>query len=74
MIAFVLIQACGKDAQKALAKIKAIKGVKELHIVTGPYDAIAKVEIKRIEDLGPLVLGKIRTLNGICTTITCLSV
>jgi DNA-binding Lrp family transcriptional regulator len=74
MTAFVLIQACGKDAKKALAKIKGIKGVKELHVVTGPYDAIAKVEIAKIQDLGPLVLGKIRALDGICSTVTCLSV
>ena len=74
MTAFVLIQACGKNAKQALNRIKQIKGVKELHIVTGPYDAIAKVEVKKPEDLGPLVMGNIRAHSAICNTITCISV
>ena len=74
MTAFILIQTTGKNAKQALTRIKAIKAVKELHIVTGPYDAIAKVEVKKPGDLGPLVLGKIRAQSAVSNTVTCLSV
>jgi DNA-binding Lrp family transcriptional regulator len=44
------------------------------HAVTGPYDIIAHVEAANIDALGKVVLSKIRTINGIVKTLTCVAV
>jgi DNA-binding Lrp family transcriptional regulator len=69
--AYVLIQTeVGKAARVAEA-IAGISGVTMAEDVTGPYDVIARVEARTVDDLGKLVIAKIQDVVGITRTLTC---
>ena len=69
--AYVLIQSeVGKAAMVAQA-IAGISGVTMAEDVTGPYDVIARVEARTVDDLGKLVIAKNQDVPGITRTLTC---
>ena len=69
--AYVLIQSeVGKAAVVAEA-IAKISGVTMAEDVTGPYDVIARVEARTVDELGKLVIAKIQDVPGITRTLTC---
>ena len=69
--AYVLIQSeVGKAALVAEA-IGKISGVTMAEDVTGPYDVIARVEARTVDELGKLVIAKIQDVAGITRTLTC---
>ena len=69
--AYVLIQSeVGKAATVAKA-IAGISGVTMAEDVTGPYDVIARVEARTVDELGKLVIAKIQDVPGITRTLTC---
>jgi len=69
--AYVLIQSeVGKAALVAEA-IAKISGVTMAEDVTGPYDVIARVEARTVDELGKLVIAKIQDVTGITRTLTC---
>ena len=69
--AYVLIQSeVGKAAMVAQA-IAGISGVTMAEDVTGPYDVIARVEARTVDDLGKLVIAKIQDVPAITRTLTC---
>ena len=57
--------------EKALIKIK---GVKTVSTVTGPFDIIILLEADSPEQIGQIILKKIRLLPGIVRTLTCVVV
>jgi len=72
--AFVLIEASvGKDKEIATA-LGQLKGVKSVDVVTGPYDIIAVLEGKDLNDIGDLITGKIHPIDGVVRTVTCLAI
>ena len=59
-------------SQRELAnRITKISGVYEVHIISGEYDLLLKVRGKSLEDIGKLVVDKLRQLNGVGRTLTC---
>ena len=69
--AYVLIQTeVGKAAQVA-DEVAKIDGVVSAEDVTGPYDVIARVEARNVDELGKLVIAKIQDVPGITRTLTC---
>jgi len=69
--AYVLIQSeVGKAALVAEA-IAKLSGVTMAEDVTGPYDVIARVEARTVDELGKLVIAKIQDVPGITRTLTC---
>jgi len=44
------------------------------HTVTGPFDIILLVEAKTLHELGDVILTKIRGVEGISRTMTCVTV
>jgi DNA-binding Lrp family transcriptional regulator len=72
--AFVLIEtAVGRNKEVANA-LKKLNGMKSVDVVTGPYDIIAIVEGKSLNDIGDLVTGQIHPIPGISRTVTCLAI
>jgi DNA-binding Lrp family transcriptional regulator len=69
--AYVLISIAGPQTKNAVTRISRIKGVKSAHIVAGPYDLIALVEGESQEEVGELVISKIRKTQGVTNTVTC---
>ncbi len=72
--AYVLIETSDgktKDVVRALSKMK---GMREVHAVTGPYDVIAVVEGADLTAVGNLVTNHIHPVAGIARTVTCLAI
>ena len=72
--AYVLMNLVSTNLGDALKEVRGIKGVKFADAVTGPYDAIAQIEIADMDELGRLVTTKILKVKGIAKTLTCVAV
>lgn len=71
--AFVLINVTGDHTKSAYKTITRISGVKAIYAVTGVYDIIAHVEAEDINTLSDLIVSKIRAIDGVTQTMTCVS-
>lgn len=72
--AYVLINVSGEKAKKVAETLNGIKGVRNAHAVTGPYDVIAMVEAEDLEALGDLILVGVRGTPGVSNTLTSVAV
>ena len=72
MIAIILIKTVVGKAFEASEKIRQIKGVVNVHTVTGPYDVIAIADSEHTS-LRSLV-ASIHNISGVQRTETCLTV
>lgn len=69
-IAFVLINTEMGAEGEVLQILKKIADVKEVHLVYGVYDLIAKVESDSMERLRDIVTWKIRRSDKVRSTLT----
>jgi DNA-binding Lrp family transcriptional regulator len=69
--AYILIQSEVGMAASVAERIAGIPGVTLAEDVTGPYDVIARVEARNVDELGRLVIAKIQDVPGITRTLTC---
>lgn len=51
-------------------KIARMPGVCEIHMVTGKYDLLVKIRGKSIEEIGKVVVEKLRVIHGVGQTFT----
>jgi DNA-binding Lrp family transcriptional regulator len=72
--AFVLIETAVGKNKEVMNALRQLPGMKSVDTVTGPYDIIAVVERKTLNDIGDLVTGQIHPINGIARTVTCLAI
>ncbi len=72
--AYALVRITPSKVKDVVAQIKQIRGVKNVHAVTGPYDAIVFLESEDMKDLGKIILAEIHSLDGVIDTTTCLVV
>ncbi len=56
-----------KEAGRAMARIP---GVAEVYTITGEYDFLIKVRGKSMDDIGNLIVEKLRLLKGVGDTVT----
>ena len=70
--AFVLISySPNKLLQTEVAeKIAKLPNIYEVHLIAGEWDMIAKVRGKNLEEIGKLVLERIRSIEGVAKTFT----
>lgn len=70
--AFILIAyAQGPVSQRELArKISLLPGVHEVHAVTGEWDFLIKTRGASLQEIGELVVDKLRALPGVARTQT----
>jgi len=71
--AFVLIETAIGKSKEVTNTLLQLPGVASVDTVTGPYDIIAVIEGKNLNDIGDLVTGKIHPIPGISRTVTCLA-
>ena len=58
-------------SQKELAKrISKLPGIYGVHIISGEYDLILKARGRSLEEIGKLVVDKLRQLKGVGRTLT----
>lgn len=69
-VAFVLINA-DLGAEEEIAKeLKKIAEVKEVYVVYGTYDVIAKIQAETMDKLKDTITWKIRHLQNVRSTLT----
>ncbi len=69
-ISFVLINAAPAHEHEVYHKLSKISEIIELHSLFGEYDLIAKIEAASFENIGDVVVNKIRAIEGIIDTKT----
>ena len=70
--AFVLIETAVGRSKEVVTALRTLKGVTSVDTVTGPYDIIAIIEGKTLNDIGDTVTENIHPIPGISRTVTCL--
>jgi DNA-binding Lrp family transcriptional regulator len=60
----------GLDQRKVASEIAKIPEVLEVHIITGEWDILAKVRVSSVDELGELVVNKLRNIEGVEKTYT----
>ena len=68
--AFVLINADLGAEEELVKEIKSTEHVKEVYIVYGVYDIVAKVEADTMEKVKETITWKIRRLEKVRSTLT----
>ena len=74
MKAYVLINIRTGEIYDVIHQLKKISQVKDVNMTFGPYDAVAIVESKDIDDLGKILAGSIQPIPGIEQAMTCIAV
>jgi len=60
-------------SQRKIAKeIAKFPEVQEVHIITGDWDILIKIKEKDVESVGKFVIDKLRIVEGIEKTLTCM--
>jgi len=68
--AFVLLNAELGAETEVLDGLKLIDEVKEIHLIYGVYDIIARIEAETMDELRKVIGWKIRPLTKVRSTIT----
>jgi len=71
---FVSFRSDGNISQRKLAEdMSKIPGVYEVAVISGEWDMLLKVRAGSVEDIGRLVVDRLRALKGIEKTETCVA-
>jgi len=68
--AIVLIQTEIGSESRVMNELIKIPEIKEVYIVYGTYDVVAKIEADTLEKIREVITDKIRRLSDIRTTVT----
>lgn len=69
-MAFVLINADLGAEEELVRELKGIEYVKEVYVVYGVYDIVAKIEGETMEKVKETITWKIRRLEKVRSTLT----
>jgi len=61
-----------QSQRKTAEKIAKFPEVQEVHIITGDWDLLIKVKEKEVAAIGKFVIDKLRLVEGIEKTLTCM--
>ncbi|TPW18951.1 MAG: hypothetical protein FD126_3171 [Elusimicrobia bacterium] len=70
MKAFVLCKLIAGLEQKAVNQIRTVKGVTDVFLTFGSWDAVLTAEADTIDKLSGLIVREIRGIHGVQTTET----
>ncbi|MEM3096683.1 MAG: Lrp/AsnC family transcriptional regulator [Nitrososphaerota archaeon] len=74
--AFILVSVGMSSSipQKVLAQeIAKLPDVVEVHIIAGEWDILVKVRSESMQTIGSLVVDRLRSMEGVARTVTCVS-
>ena len=69
--AYILIQTEVGKAATVAAALRDLPGVSETASLAGPYDVIARVQARDIDELAKLVAFGVQALDGVTRTMSC---
>jgi DNA-binding Lrp family transcriptional regulator len=67
---YILIKLVPGLESSALSQVRATPGVTEVNIVFGQWDAIAAAEAKSLFELAKIIVGEVRSIQGVQDTTT----
>ena len=67
---YLLIKLIPGLESDALSQIRAIPGITDLNLVFGQWDAIAVAEVKTLFELAKVIVGEVRSIQGVQDTTT----
>jgi Lrp/AsnC family leucine-responsive transcriptional regulator len=71
-LVFVSFRSEEKVSQRGLAEeISRIPGVYEVSVISGEWDIMLKVRARSVEEIGSLVVDRLRMMKGVEKTETC---
>ncbi len=70
--AFILVDVVGDHTRSCQQTLSRITGVQKVYTVCGDHDLIVRVEVESLEELRDETLARIRCVEGITKTTTCL--
>lgn len=71
---FILVQfepEKGTSQRETAEEISELPGIFEVHMISGEYDMLLKVRGSSMEDIGKLVIDRLREVKGVARTLTC---
>ncbi len=68
--AYVLITTKSGSERVVVEALRKLQEIKEIHILYGEYDIIAKVQVSDIQELNNFLIGKVRSIGSIEKTST----
>jgi DNA-binding Lrp family transcriptional regulator len=74
MKAYILINIRTGEIPDVVRQMKKIEQVVDVNMTFGPYDAVAIVGARDINDLGQILANSIQPIPGVEETLTCLAV
>jgi DNA-binding Lrp family transcriptional regulator len=69
-VGFILINVAPAHEHEVYNKLSKIPQIIELHPLFGEYDLIAKIDANDFEELGNIIVNKIRSIAGVLDTKT----
>ena len=69
--AYILIQTEAGQAAIVAAALRDLPGVSETASLAGPYDVIARAQVRDIDELAKLVALRVQALDGVTRTMSC---
>ena len=69
-VGFVLISTMTAKEHEVYTELLKVREITEVHPLFGEYDLIARIEAKYFDELGKIVLNKIRKVEGVADTKT----
>jgi DNA-binding Lrp family transcriptional regulator len=72
--AFILVQFSpqeGMSQRETAEEIAELRGIHEVHMISGEYDMLLKVRGSSMEEIGKLVIDRLREIKGVARTLTC---
>ena len=69
--AYILLNLEPSKTQAAIDRLRDLPGT-VVQEVLGPYDAVVEVEADTQEDITALLRHRIRSIDGVTNTVTCL--
>ena len=69
-VGFVLITVATTHEHEVYKEFSKVQEIVELHPLFGAYDFIAKIETDDFDNLGAIVVNKIRSIEGVTFTTT----
>ena len=71
--AYVLIEMMAGYARQLVDSLNSHEGVADVARVTGPYDVIAVVEAKDVNEVSEIVSSAVHSQAGVVRTTTCVT-
>ena len=72
MLVLVCINTDPNSAKEVAQKLRACNEVKEVSLVNGIYDILAKVEGARIDEVNNFIIRRIRKMDKVISTLSLL--